>query len=489
MRKGTARMLAGWAIAATMGFAAPTLYAVPGAHAAAAEKGAEARQPVKGVPQMAKFKQVSEVVRDKCMACHSRDYDLPFYAKVPGIKQMIEKDFRDGLRAMDLNVELVDAAPGSAQGNGQGSGNDAPVGEATIAKMEWVVLNETMPPAKFTAVHWGSRLTAEDRKAILEWVAATRAAHYATDAAPNRANEPLQPLPASLPTDARKVALGERLFNDKRLSADNTLACSGCHAEDKAGTDNRRFAEGIRKQFGDINAPTTFNAVFNTRQFWNGRAANLQEQAGGPPLNPIEMGSRDWQEIIAKLAADAPLTAEYAALYPGDWSAAGITDAIAEYEKTLITPDSRFDKWLKGDDKALTQAELDGYQRFKAYRCSSCHVGKAVGGQSFEYMDLKADYFKDRGNPLGSDAGMKDFTKKPEDLHRFKVPNLRNIELTAPYMHDGTVTTLDDAVRIMGTYLSGMPIPEGDRALIVSFLRTLTGEYKGKPLTGVAVAK
>lgn len=483
MRKGAAWMMAGWAVAAAIGLGLPGLSGVPGltgvteARAAAAEKGPEVKQPVKGVPQMAKFKQVSEVVRDKCMACHSRDYDLPFYAKVPGIRQMIEKDFRDGLRAMDLNVELVDAA------------KDAPVGEATIAKMEWVVLNETMPPAKFTAVHWGSRLNAEDRKAIMEWTASTRAAHYATGAASGRANEPLQPLPESLPTDARKVALGERLFNDKRLSADNTLACSGCHAEDKAGTDNRRFAEGIRKQFGDINAPTTFNAVFNTRQFWDGRAANLQEQAGGPPLNPIEMGSKDWNEIIAKLAVDPDLTAAYAALYPGGWTAAGITDAIAEYEKTLITPNSRFDKWLKGDDKALTQAELDGYQRFKAYRCSSCHVGRAVGGQSFEYMDLKADYFKDRGNPLNSDVGLKGFTKKPEDQHRFKVPTLRNVELTAPYLHDGTVTTLDDAVRIMGTYLSGMPIPEGDRALIVSFLRTLTGEYKGKPLTGVAVAK
>lgn len=485
MRKGAAWMMAGWAVAAAIGLGAATL-GVPGligvtgvteARAAAAEKGPEDKQPVKGVPQMAKVRQVSEVVRDKCMACHSRDYDLPFYAKVPGIRQMIEKDFRDGLRAMDLNVELVDAA------------KDAPVGEATIAKMEWVVLNETMPPAKFTAVHWGSRLNAEDRKAIMEWTASTRAAHYATGAAPSRANEPLQPLPESLPTDARKVALGERLFNDKRLSADNTLACSGCHAEDKAGTDNRRFAEGIRKQFGDINAPTTFNAVFNSRQFWDGRAANLQEQAGGPPLNPIEMGSKDWNEIIAKLAADPDLTAAYAALYPGGWTAAGITDAIAEYEKTLITPNSRFDKWLKGDDKALTQAELDGYQRFKAYRCSSCHVGRLVGGQSFEYMDLKADYFKDRGNPLNSDVGLKGFTKKPEDQHRFKVPTLRNVELTAPYLHDGTVTTLDDAVRIMGTYLSGMPIPEGDRALIVSFLRTLTGEYKGKPLTGVAVAR
>ena len=156
------------------------------------------------------------------------------------------------------------------------------------------------------------------------------------------------------------------------------------------------------------------------------------------------------------------------------WNGKNVTDAIAEYEKTLITPNSRFDKWLKGDDKALTAQEIEGYQRFKMYRCSSCHVGKSVGGQSFEYMDLKKAYFEDRGNPLGSDEGLKGFTGKAEDLHRFKVPNLRNVELTAPYLHDGTVTPLDEAVRIMGVYLSGMDIPKGDRDLIVGFLRTLT---------------
>lgn len=431
-----------------------------------------------GEPPLAKFQQVSTLVRDKCMSCHSKDYDLPFYARVPGIRQIIEKDFRDGLRAMDLNAELVESA------------KDQPIGEATLAKMEWVIVNDTMPPAKFTVVHWGSKLTAEDRKAILDWVATSRATHYATGtAAPERANEPLQPLPDTIPVHAPKVAVGDLLFNDKRLSADNTLACAGCHAEDKAGTDNRQFAEGIRKQFGDINAPTVFNAVFNVRQFWDGRAADLQEQAGGPPLNPIEMGSKDWEEIIAKLNADEELTAMFRAVYPDGWTAANITDAIAEYEKTLITPDSRFDKWLKGEESALTDIEKEGYQRFKAYRCSSCHVGKAAGGQSFEYMDLKADYFADRGNPLGSDIGRKGFTKKDEDLHRFKVPTLRNVELTAPYMHDGTVTTLDDAVRIMGVYLSGMPVPEGDRRSIVAFLRTLTGEFKGKPLTGTPVDK
>jgi cytochrome c peroxidase len=139
-------------------------------------------------PQMEKFSKVSDIVLDKCMACHSRDYDLPFYAKIPGIKSIIEKDFKDGLRAMDLGTELVDAA------------KDKPVSEATLAKMEWVIRNETMPPAKFTAVHWGSRVSNEDEKVILDWVKETRAAHYATGlASPERANEPLQPLPDKLP--------------------------------------------------------------------------------------------------------------------------------------------------------------------------------------------------------------------------------------------------------------------------------------------------
>ncbi len=426
-----------------------------------------------GHPSLTKFSVVSGLVRDKCMACHTKDYDLPFYASVPGIKQIIEKDYRAGLRAMDLNEEFGEKTV------------NKPVSEPTLAKMEWVMLNETMPPAKFTAVHWGSRLSSDDRKAILEWVKVARASHYATGlAAGERSNEPVQPLPESVPTNAEKVALGKILFNDKRLSGDNTLACASCHQLDKGGTDNKRFSEGVRKQFGDVNAPTVFNAAFNTRQFWDGRAADLAEQAGGPPMNPIEMDSKDWPQIIGKLSQDAPLTAEFTAAYPDGWTGDNIMNAIAEYEKTLITPHSRFDKWLRGDDKAITKAEAEGYQRFKAYRCASCHVGKSMGGQSFEYMNLKDEYFIQRGNPLGSDAGLKNFTKKDDDLHKFKVPTLRNIELTAPYMHDGTVTTLDESVRIMGVYLSGMDIPKNDRDLIVAFLRTLTGEYEGKKLEG-----
>ncbi len=424
-----------------------------------------------------RFQNVGIILKEKCMACHTQNYELPFYAKIPGIREVIEKDYRDGLRAMDLRVELTDIA------------KDAPVGESTLAKMEWVVKNNTMPPAKFTAVHWGTSLTEQDKKDILEWVKVTRAKYYASKGmAPKHANEPVQRI-EPVAYNAQKAALGKELFNDKRLSGDNTVSCASCHDFSKGGTDNLRFSEGVRKQVGDINAPTVFNAVYNHAQFWNGRAADLQAQAGGPPLNPIEMASKDWKEIIIKLAADKELSVAFLAVYPDGWSDKNITDAIAEYEKTLITPNSAFDKWLAGDDKAISAQAQEGYERFKAYRCASCHVGKALGGKSFEYMDLKKDYFADRGNPLGSDSGLKGFTGKDEDIHKFKTPNLRNVELTAPYLHDGTVTSLDDAVRIMGTYLSGVEILPADREKIVAFLRTLTGEFEGKPLGGTPVAK
>ncbi len=428
-----------------------------------------------GMPSMAKFAKVSKVVQDKCMACHTQGYDLPFYAKVPGIRQIIEKDYYDGIRAMDLNVELI-------QNKGK------PIGETVLAKMEWVINNDTMPPAKFAVVHWGSRLSDQEKRDILEWVKISRKAHYATDAAAKHANEPLQPLPRMIKTDAKKVALGDKLFNDKRLSTDSSLACSGCHFYDRGGTDYQRFSEGVRKQFGDVNPPTVFNATFNLAQFWDGRAADLQEQAGGPPMNPIEMGSKNWEEIIGRLSRDEALTAEFTAVYPDGWSGKNITDAIAEYEKTLITPDSRFDKWLRGDDKALSAQEVQGYARFKAYRCASCHVGKSVGGQSYEYMDLKKDYFADRGGKeMGSDKGRYNHTESEMDMRRFKVPNLRNIELTGPYLHDGTVDTLDEAVRIMGVYCAGLDVPQSDRDLIVAFLRSLTGEHE--KLSGKVAAR
>lgn len=428
------------------------------------------------MPATSKTEAINDVMVGKCMSCHSEGYDLPFYASIPGIKGIIEKDFNDGIRAMDISAEFKIANA------------DVPFNEAALAKMEWAILNNTMPPMKFAMVHWGSTLSDREKKDILKWVKDVREEHYATGTSSKKlANEPLQPIPV-VAYDKEKAELGQLLFDDKRLSTDSTLACSGCHGMDMGGTDQQQFSEGVRKQFGDINAPTTFNAVFNVEQFWDGRAADLQAQAAGPPLNPIEMGSVDWNEIIARLSQDAELTAAFVQIYPSGWSADNITHAIAEFEKTLVTPNSRFDQWLMGSKNALTEEEIEGYRLFKLYRCSSCHVGKSAGGQSYEYMDLKGDYFATEGRtPLNSDKGRMNFTQNPKDLHKFKVPTLRNVEYTWPYMHDGTVTSLDESVKIMGDYLSGISVPEKDRKLIVAFLRSLTGELGGKPLEGKVV--
>ncbi|MDL2216405.1 cytochrome-c peroxidase [Desulfovibrio sp. OttesenSCG-928-M14] len=419
--------------------------------------------------------EVTKLVHDKCISCHTSDFELPLFAANPDIREIVESGYSDGLRALDLRDDFGEKA------------NDRPVNEATLAKMEWVTLHESMPLDS----PWGSELSHQERADILNWVKAERAQYYATGtAAPDRANEPVQPIPDSLSTDANKVALGLTLFNDTRLSADNSISCHSCHELDKAGTDNARFAEGINRQKGDVNSPTVFNAVFNFRQFWDGRVATLHEQVAGPPFNPVEMGSKDWQQILGKLQEDEDLSAKFTAVYADGWTPQNIQDAISEYERTLITPNSRFDKWLKGDVLAISVIEADGYQLFKDYRCATCHVGKALGGQSYEYMDLKKDYFKDRGGvPLDSDAGRKNHTAKDEHKHLFKVPNLRNIELTAPYLHDGTVESLDESVRIMGLYLAGITIPEQSRDSIVAFLRTLTGEYQGEKLKGFVSPK
>ena len=284
--------------------------------------------------------------------------------------------------------------------------------------------------------------------------------------------------------DIRKVALGEMLYNDPRLSSDNTVSCASCHNLQTGGVDNKAYSEGVGKQLGGVNAPTVFNAVYNFVQFWDGRAADLAEQAGGPPLNPVEMASASWDEIIGKLKADKIFTNAFTAVYPEGYSGETITDAIAEYEKTLLTPDSRFDLYLKGDSTALSAEELHGYELFKENRCATCHVGPTLGGQSYELMGLYGDYFADRGTEMTEeDNGRHKQTKTDYDLHRFKVPGLRNVALTAPYYHDGTRQTLDEAVSDMAKYQVGKTLPESDVNDLTAFLETLTGKLNGLPLT------
>ena len=226
-----------------------------------------------------------------------------------------------------------------------------------------------------------------------------------------------------------------------------------------------------------------FNAAFNAKQFWDGREDTLEQQAGGPPMNPIEMDGESWEKIAKRLEADPAFKAEFTKTYPDGFTQKNITDAIAAFERTLITPDSPFDRYLKGDKNAMSPEAIKGYELFKKANCAVCHSGENLGGQTFEYMGLRRDYFRDRGN-VGkiNDKGRFSFTKDERDLHKFKTPTLRNIALTAPYFHDGSTQSLRQAVEIMAKYQRDVSLTDEEIDNIVKFLEALTGEYKGKKL-------
>jgi cytochrome c peroxidase len=289
------------------------------------------------------------------------------------------------------------------------------------------------------------------------------------------ANEPVQPLPQTLNLNPDKVDLGDKLFHDPRLSKDNSISCASCHDLNKGGCDQRKVSLGVSGQLGGVNAPTVYNSFFNILQFWDGRAKDLKEQANGPVNNPKEMGT-DWNVVVTRLENDPAYSKMFFKVYGGKISAGNIADAIAEYEHSLITP-SRFDDYLRGDQNALTPQEKRGYALFKSFGCASCHNGINLGGTQFRKMGIYHDYFKDRGTPITpADLGRYNVTHLESDKYVFKVPTLRNIELTYPYFHDGSVNSLRQAVIIMGKYESGINISSEDADDIVAFLCSLTGK-------------
>ena len=408
-----------------------------------------------------------------CLDCHSAEPQLPSYVSLPVAGEMMKKDIDDGYRAFDMEP-LVKALE-----SGEGSLN--PV---DVAKIEKVALDMRMPMAKYYLVHWGSRMTEAKRDIILEWAADYRKAYYNDGLEGDRAAEPVRPIDLSLPYDEAKAKLGFKLYHDARLSVDNTVSCASCHGLKTAGVDNKQYSVGVEGKLGGVNAPTVYNAVYNFVQFWDGRAVTLADQAAGPPVNPVEMASPNFEAIVAKLNADKAFVREFKAVYPEGLSQATITDAIEQFERTLLTPNSRFDKYLRGDNEAITAEELKGYELFKKYNCATCHVGKNLGGESYELMGLRNHYFEARGLELTEeDNGRFKQTGVERDRHRFKVPGLRNVALTWPYYHDGTRTSLKEAVCDMGTYQVGVALSDEEEDLIVAFLNTLTGEYQGKVLT------
>ena len=417
--------------------------------------------------------QVAAILEDGgCISCHSANPELPFYANFPVAGDMVKADVQEGYRAFDMEDIMAKLKDGDT------------LNPVDVAKIEKVALDKRMPMAKYYLVHWGSQMTDEKATIIGAWARDYRMAYYNDGLTGERAGEPIRPIMANTDVNPKKVELGFNLYHDTRLSVDNTVSCATCHGLNTGGVDNLKYSKGVAGNMGGVNAPTTYNAVYNFVQFWDGRAKTLAEQAAGPPLNPVEMASTSFDEIIAKLAQDKQMVEAFKALYPDGITEANITNAIEEFERTLVTPNSQFDKWLLGNNEALTAEELRGYELFKANNCATCHIGANLGGESYELMGLRQHYFQARGTELTEeDNGRFKQTQDERDRHRFKVPGLRNIELTWPYYHDGTRATMEEAVRDMAFYQYDVVLDDAEVAAIVAFLRTLTGEYQGKKLT------
>ncbi len=271
--------------------------------------------------------------------------------------------------------------------------------------------------------------------------------------------------------DKTKIELGKKLYTDNNLSANRKISCNSCHKLDSYGVDNLPTSPGHVGQLGDRNSPTTFNSSLHIKQFWDGRANDLVEQATGPMTNPGEMAMASEESVLERLKENPEYAKLFKAAFPSEENALSVKNAaiaIAEFEKTLLTP-SRFDKYLEGDESALTEKEKLGLKMFVENGCVACHSGIGLGGHMFQKLGLVKPYQTE-------DLGKYKVTKNEADKYVFKVPSLRNIEKTGPYFHDGKVKTLADAVKLMASHQLGKDLSEGDIENIVVFLRSLTGE-------------
>lgn len=285
------------------------------------------------------------------------------------------------------------------------------------------------------------------------------------------AKEPIEPIAPVKKINLAEAELGKKLYFDRRLSKSGFLSCNSCHNLSMGGTDNLKTSVGHNWQQGLINAPTVLNSSLNFAQFWDGRAANLKEQAGGPISSQMEMAFTHTL-VIDVLESIPQYVIEFKQVFDTvSINIDHVTQAIAEFEKTLVTPNSRFDQWLLGNGDSLARDEIAGYQLFKQSGCIICHNGVAVGGSSFQKMGVIEPY---KTNSPSEGVGA--VTGKESDRFKFKVPTLRNVELTYPYFHDGEAKTLTEAVDIMGRLQLGKEFTQDENALIVSFLKTLTGD-------------
>lgn len=278
------------------------------------------------------------------------------------------------------------------------------------------------------------------------------------------------------PITNEKVLLGQILYFDKRLSKDETLSCNSCHDLQTYGVDNEMTSDGVGGLKGERNSPTVLNAAYHFSQFWDGRAKDVEEQAGGPILNPVEMAMTDQEAVLKRLQAVEGYRKLFAAAFPGEEQPVNYVNlqkAIGAFERKLITP-SRFDEYLKGNAEALTTDEKRGLQTFMDVGCTACHSGTVLGGQMYQKFGLAGNYW-DFTQSSRVDNGRFLVTKSESDKFIFKVPSLRNIEKTHPFFHDGSVSDLGEAVKIIAKLQLNRDLTEDQANEIVIFLKTLTG--------------
>lgn len=282
--------------------------------------------------------------------------------------------------------------------------------------------------------------------------------------------EILRPIEANIQYNQNKAKLGKKLFFDPGLSKDGTIACVNCHALPGSGADSKSYSTGIRAQEGDINTPTVLNSSLSFVQMWDGRAKTLQDQVHLPITNPKEMDN-SMRNVITYLSSKPEYVKAFKKIYSHGISEQSVSDAIAEFEKALITPRSRFDRFLMGETHLLTPLEKKGKDLFSSLGCISCHNGTAVGGYMYQKFGIFNHHRSDKNQ-----LGRYNVTLREEDRYVFKVPTLRNIALTAPYFHDGSAKTLKDAIMLMGFYQLGIRLQKDQIDALEAFLHTLTGE-------------
>lgn len=402
------------------------------------------------------FKAVSDLLVSKCADCHSKDIAVyPFYKGFPLADSLIGRNIRNGQDSF-----LIDRA--KLSGKEKFSAED-------IQRLSQALAKGNMPPLQYLLLHWDAALSEREQKILSSWIQ-------------KRAREfDIRPIPGEnfFRPDPRKVELGNLLFKDRRLSMDNSVSCASCHVLEDGGSDHLSLSFGVGGRRCNLNTPTVLNAAYNFSLFWNGRARDLAAQVDAAICDPNEMAS-SWNQVISKIGSDPIYLREFKQCFGHMPNGRDASDAIAEYERSLLTPGSRFDRFLAGDQNALTGEEKQGYRIFMKSGCASCHAGPALGGLSFEKFGNVHAYYPAEFKASPADSGRFAITGNRVDLYRFKVPTLRNIELTYPYFHDGSAANLEEAVKVMSATQLAEPLSAVDRSKVVAFLRTLTGKMPSR---------